>query len=62
MKIVIIGGAISKQKDNLITPVEEYVNNHSFLKFMDYKVKIIPAKFTGDAGMIGTKYLFNKGE
>ena len=58
-EIIIIGGAISKQKENLIKPIEQYVNTHSFLKHIGYKSKIVPAKFTGDAGIIGAKYLFN---
>ncbi|MBQ8425390.1 MAG: ROK family protein [Clostridia bacterium] len=57
--IFIIGGAISNQKDNLIKPLENYVNKHLFLTPMGYSVKIVPAKLTGDAGIIGTKFLFN---
>lgn len=55
---VVIGGAISSQKDNLIKPLETFVNKHSLLKSMGYSVKIVPACFVGDAGIIGTRFLF----
>lgn len=58
-ELIIIGGAISEQYDDFIKPLEDYVNQHTFLKFMGYKAKIIPAKLTGNAGLLGTKFLFN---
>lgn len=54
---IIIGGAVSNQKDRLITPLTDYVKKHSFAKeHMDTKIMI--AKFTGDAGIIGARCLF----
>lgn len=58
-EIIIIGGAISKQEEYFIKPVKNYVNNHTFLRFMGYEANIVPAKSTGNAGVIGTKFLFN---
>ena len=57
---IIVGGAISNQREKLLVPLESYVNNHIFTKIAGFKVKIIPAKFTGDAGIIGAKYLFKE--
>lgn len=56
--VIILSGAISNQKDNLIVPLEEYVNKHIFAKSAGVKIKIIPATQTSDAGIIGARYLF----
>lgn len=58
-EIVIIGGAISEQKDNFIAPLEIYVNRHNFFKQLGYTVKVVPASLLNDAGMIGAKLLFD---
>lgn len=55
---IILGGAISNQKENLIVPLEEYVNKHIFARLGGFKVKIVPASATSDAGIIGARYLF----
>lgn len=55
---IIIGGAISNQKRKLLDPLETYVNNHIFARHAGFKVKIVPAEMTGDAGIVGARYLF----
>lgn len=55
---IILSGAISNQKENLIAPLEEYVNNYIFARLGGYKIKIVPASGTSDAGIIGARYLF----
>lgn len=57
-EVIILSGAISNQKDKLIAPLEEYVNKHIFARLADFKIKIIPATKTSDAGIIGARYLF----
>ncbi len=57
-EVIILSGAISNQKENLIAPLEEYVNAHIFARHADFKIKIIPASKTSDAGIIGARYLF----
>lgn len=57
---IIIGGAISNQKDELIAPLKKYVDEHIYAKHINYKANIITAELTGDAGIIGGKFLFDK--
>ncbi len=56
---IILSGAISNQKENLIVPLEKYVNSHIFARHAGVKVKIIPASQTSDAGVIGARFLFS---
>ena len=56
---IIIGGGISRQKDNLIDPLSKYVNNNIFTKCIGNKPKIIPANFMNDAGILGARCLFD---
>ena len=56
--MVIIGGAISNQKKKLLEPLETYVNQHIIARHAGFKVKIVPAEMTGDAGIVGARYLF----
>ena len=56
---IVIGGAISAQKDNLIIPLEKYVNEHTYGRYADVKVNIISAELNKDAGLLGTKYLID---
>lgn len=58
-EIIIVGGAISAQKSKLTAPLEKYVNEHIYTKNVGYKVKITTAKYTGNAGLIGGRCLFN---
>ena len=56
----IIGGAISNQKDVILPPLTKYVNNHIYVKNIDYKANIIPAELRGEAGILGAKCLFSE--
>ena len=59
-EIIVVGGAISAQKTKLTAPLEEYVNAHIYTKNIGSKIKITTAKYTGNAGIIGGRCLFNK--
>ncbi|MBQ8451738.1 MAG: ROK family protein [Clostridia bacterium] len=56
--VIIIGGAISAQKDVVLKPLTKYVNEHVFKRHGNEKVEIKIAKFTNDAGIIGARFLF----
>lgn len=56
---IVIGGAISKQKENLVEPLEICVNKHNFFKQTGYHVKIVPAMLGNTAGIVGAKLLFD---
>ena len=58
-EIIIIGGGVSKQGKALIAPLTEYVNERIFTKNINNKVKIVPAKYLNDAGILGARCLFN---
>ncbi len=55
---VIIGGAISAQKQALLKPLEKYVNNNIYASNAGKKVKFVVAKETGNVGIIGAMCLF----
>lgn len=55
---IIIGGAISNQKDVLLDPLKKYTDSHIYAKNIDYKTNILIASATGDAGILGAKFLF----
>ena len=59
VNLLVVGGAISAQKSKLIAPLEEYVNKHIFAQNAGHQVKIVTAKYTGNAGIIGGKCLFD---
>lgn len=49
---LVIGGSISKEGDYLLKPVQKYVMEHDYNRYMD-KVQIEIATLFGDAGIIG---------
>lgn len=57
-EIIVIGGGISSQGENLTKPLETYVNENMFLKIIGKKIKITSAKFLNDAGFLGARCLF----
>lgn len=57
---IIIGGAISQKKHILIDPLKKYVDSRIFVQNADIKSNIIIAEMTGDAGIVGGKFLFRK--
>ena len=56
---VIIGGAVSAQKDNLTTPLKEYVYSHIYTRNERPYPEILNAKASGNAGILGSKCLFD---
>lgn len=58
-ELIVVGGAISAQKNKLNIPLENYVNEHIFAKNAGYKINIVTAKYTGNAGILGGKCLFD---
>lgn len=57
-ELIIIGGGISKQGKKLTKPLEEYINQNIFLKNVNAKVKVVPATFLNDAGILGARCMF----
>lgn len=56
---VVIGGAVSAQKDALTTPLKEYVYAHIYARGERPLPEILNAKASGNAGILGAKCLFN---
>ena len=56
--LIVIGGGISKQGKQLTKPLETFVNKNIFLKVIGKKVKIVPAQFQNEAGILGARCLF----
>ena len=56
-ELILVGGGLSNQKELLIEPLAEYVNNHVFgSKYLD-KIEIKQAKLKNDAGILGAAML-----
>ncbi len=55
---IVLGGAISAQKNVLTKPLEKYVNKNIYAAGAGKEVKIITAKETGNAGILGAMCLF----
>lgn len=55
---VILSGAITKQAEILTAPLEKFVNEHTFGKNAGRFVKILSSNLC-EAGLLGTKQLFN---
>lgn len=56
---VIIGGAVSAQKDALTSPLKEYVYAHIYTRNERPYPEILTAKASGNAGILGTRCLFD---
>ena len=56
-EFVCIGGGISKEKETLRKPVEEYANKYRFGKTAKKKTEIKIAQLGNDAGIIGAAFL-----
>ena len=57
-EIIVIGGGISSQGENLTKPLEDFVNENLFVKIIGKQIKITSAKFLNNAGIIGARCLF----
>lgn len=51
--IVCIGGGISKEGENLMTPLRTYIKTERFSKYSDKQTKFVAATLGNDAGIIG---------
>ncbi len=56
-EIICIGGGVSKEGDNLITPIVEYVNGDNYARFLPEKAEIKTAELGNDAGIIGAAFI-----
>ncbi len=61
-EMVVIGGGISKEGDNIILPLREYVKKHIYTNSVpDFpQPEIVPAKMGNDAGIIGAAMLYKQ--
>ena len=56
-ELILVGGGLSNQKELLIEPLAEYVNDNVFgSKYLD-KINILQAKLKNDAGILGAAML-----
>jgi len=55
--IITIGGGISRQKDNILIPLKNYINGKTYGEPFIEKCNIIMAKLGNDAGIIGAAFL-----
>ncbi len=58
-EMLCIGGGISKEGDNLIVPLMEYVTLERYSKNIEKQTEICVAKLGNDAGIIGAAFLCN---
>lgn len=56
-EVVCIGGGISKEGDNLLNPINRYMEQYAFARFADHKTKVVIAQLGNDAGIIGAALL-----
>lgn len=56
-EIIIVGGAMSKEGDYLIKPLQNYVSRNVYGNKYNPKIKVIAAALGGDAGIIGAASL-----
>jgi len=56
-EIICIGGGISKEGDNLVLPILEYVNGDNYARFLPKKTVIKTAELGNDAGIIGAAFI-----
>ena len=57
--VICIGGGVSKEGDNLIIPITEFVNGDNFARNIEKKALVKTADLGNDAGIIGAAYLCN---
>ena len=52
-EIICIGGGVSKQGENLLRPIRDYMERFCFDRFTSHKTEIRIAQLGNDAGVIG---------
>ena len=58
-EIICIGGGISKEGDNLINPIAEFVAGENYARFLPKKAEVKTAQLGNDAGIIGAAFICN---
>ncbi len=58
---IVIGGGVSKEGENLLAPLREYVYERQYGRDAE-RTKIVEAKLGNDAGIIGAAMLFRQGQ
>lgn len=56
-EVIIIGGGISNQGDNIIKPLQRYVSRNAYGAAYNPKIKVVAATLLNDAGIIGAAAL-----
>lgn len=56
-EVIIIGGGISNQGDNIISSLQRYVSRHKYSIEYKPKVKVVAATLKNDAGIVGAAAL-----
>lgn len=56
-EVIIVGGGVSNQGDNLIKPLQRYVSRNLYGSMYNPKVKVVSATLKNDAGIIGAATL-----
>lgn len=56
-EIICIGGGISKEGENLLGPINTYINRYAFSRFADQNTSVRIAELGNDAGVIGAALL-----
>jgi glucokinase len=57
-EVVILGGGVCAQGERLTKPLQEYLNKEIFAGEKGPQVKIVIAKLSNDAGLLGAAALF----
>lgn len=61
-EIIVLGGGVSAQKDNLLVPLRAYMANEIYGGPGNFKTKIEVAELGNDAGIIGAAMLYRMAE
>lgn len=56
-EIICVGGGIANEKDNLLNPLNKYVEICRYSKYSDVQTKLVCAELGNDAGIIGSALL-----
>lgn len=57
--ILFIGGGISKEGENILKPLREYIDANSYTRYSEKQTKLCTAELGNDAGIIGAAFLGN---
>lgn len=57
---IIIGGEISQQKDKLLKPLADYVNNHIHTKHVNNTIEFCSSKHNNNSGILGSVCLLKE--